>query len=401
MDLQRKRTKNRVVKDVPELVQVIREQQARCKDLVVLNGGIDFKGDEDGLAVSIRGAAYTVQQQVNGQIAQRFGAIPLTYYSSMLERKAADLLATNLNYWRNAAAGEGKKHLVRLIDDQIRAVLSDRYRPISHLDVLTTAVQVITGRDGGAGEEKPYARGAVCFGWHVSPTHLDVAIMNPGLQIDLKHPEKGVQRNAPGKYDPDAPNHGWVRGGDPGAHWLFPAAFIKNSETGHGGLSIEVGLYEAVCDNGARIGTNLAQRHLGRQLDETGADQYVSPETFKKENALIFAKVSDIVRNAFDPELLSENALKMAGLAKVEIDVKEAVDAIVELPGMTDGLRDDIFAAYAPLGQKDTLLDVQRAVTAAAHAVRETEPEKAIELEKLGGEIIAKGKWALPALAHK
>jgi hypothetical protein len=81
--------------------------------------------------------------------------------------------------------------------------------------------------------------------------------------------------------------------------------------------------------------------------------------------------------------------------SKVEVDVKEAVDAIVELPGMTDGLRDDIFAAYSPLGAKDTLLDVQRAVTAAAHAVRELEPEKAIELEKLGGRIIEQGKAAL------
>lgn len=394
MELNRKRTKNRIVKDIPELVQTIRAQQARCRDLVVANGGVEFRGEESELAVSIRDAAYTVQAQAHGQIAQKFGGIPMTYYSSMLERKAGGLLATNLNHWRAAQAGEGKKHLIRLIDDEIRAVLSDRYRPISHLDVLTTAVQVVTGQDGAAGAEKPYARGAVCFSWTVTPTHLDIAIMNPGLQVDLKHPEKGVQRNPAGRYDPDAPDHGWVRAnGDGKAHWLFPAVFLKNSETGHGGLSVEVGLYEALCDNAARIGTNLVQRHLGRQIDETM--EYISAETFKKENVLIFSKVSDIVRNAFDPELLNLNALKMAGLAKVEVDVKEAVDAIVELPGMTDGLRDDIFAAYSPLGAKDTLLDVQRAVTAAAHAVRETEPEKAIELEKLGGAIIEKGRAAL------
>jgi hypothetical protein len=313
----------------------------------------------------------------------------------MLDQKAADLLVTNLNYWRNTQVGQGKKHLIRLIDDHVRAVLSDRYRPISHLDVLTTAIQTITGQDGAAGAEKPHARGAVCFGWDISPTKLSVALMNPSMQVDLKHPEKGVQHNPAGKYDADAPNHGWVCAGgkDGGSHWVFPAAFINNSETGHGGLNIEVGLYEAICDNTARIGTNLAQRHLGRQLDETL--EYVSAETFRKENVLIFAKVADVVRNAFDPELLTANVMKMAGLAKVEVDVKEAVNAIVELPGMTDGVRDDIFAAYKPLGERDTLLDVQRAVTAAAHAVREQAPDKAIALEELGGAIIQKGRAAL------
>lgn len=389
---------NRVMKDIPELVKIVRDQQARCKDLVVLNGGVDFKQDESGLAVSIRGAAYRVQDQVHGQIAQKFGGIPMAYYQAMLGRKDGHILPTNLNYWRNVAAGEGKKHLIRLIDDQIRAVLSDRYRPIGHLDILTTVVRTITGQDGAVGAEKPYARGATCFGWHISPTRLSVALMNPSMQVDLKHPEKGVQHNPAGGYDPDAPGHGWVRAKgskDDGAHWVFPAAFINNSETGHGGLNVEVGLYEALCDNSARIGTNLAQRHLGRQLGETDVDQYVSVETYKTENVLIFSKVSDVIRNAFDPELLSQNVLKMAGLAKVEVDVKEAVNAIVELPGMTDGLRDDIFAAYKPLGQRDTLLDVQRAVTAAAHAVREAEPEKAIALEELGGRIIEKGKAAL------
>jgi len=388
--------KNRVMKDIPELVQIVRDQQARCKDLVVLNGGVEFRQDEEGLAVSMRGAAYRVQDQVHGQIAQKFGGIPMTYYQAMLGRKDGHILPENLNYWRNVAAGEGKKHLIRLIDDQIRAVLSDRYRPISHLDVLATAVQVITGQDGTAGAEKSFARGAVCFGWDISPTRLSVALMNPSMQVDLKHPEKGVQHNPAGGYNPDAPSHGWVRPNaakDDGAHWVFPAAFINNSETGHGGLNIEVGLYEAVCDNTARIGTNLAQRHLGKQLEETL--EYVSAETYKKENVLIFAKVSDVVRNAFDPALLAANVQKMVGLAKVEVDVKEAVNAIVELPGMTDGLRDDIFAAYKPLGQRDTMLDVQRAVTAAAHAVREADPEKAIALEELGGELIVKGKAAL------
>jgi len=381
---------DRVLRDIPHLVEVLREQSKRCKDKVVPAAAIDFVSDGDLLA-RIENGAYRIQEQAHAQFGAKYG-IPMVYYSAMREKKAFHLLSINLNYWGKSPEILQKRYLVRFMDDSIRAFLSDRYRPISHLDVLTTAVQVISGKDGD--REEPHARGARCFGWHVSPTRLDVAIMNPSIQIDLDHLERGVQYNRAGLYDPDAPNHGWIRPekGDPDQHWVFPAAFIGNSETGHGGLSVQVGLYEAICDNTARIGINLAQRHLGKTLEE---DDFLSSETYRKMNAVIFAKVADVISNAFDPRLLLDNARKMKSLAVVEVGVKEALDNIVTLPGMTEDLRDDILAAYQPLGDKETLLDVQRAVTAAAHAVRQADPDKAIMLEEFGGAIIERGRAAL------
>lgn len=375
---------NRIIRDIPELVKTLREQAARCKDLVVGNNKLKFMVDDLGLFLSVDGkGAFQIQKQAHGQIGQKFGAIPMAYYSAMLER-AKGLLATNLNHWRGV---EMKKHLIRFIDADVRAVLSDRYRPISNLDILTTAVQAITGE--GA------AKGAQCFGWSVSPTAMDVCLMNPSMQLDLNELAKGIQFGRAGGYDPDAPNHGWVRPekGD-GGHWVFPAAFIGNSETGHGGLSVKIGLYEAICDNTARLGVNLAQRHLGKTLEE--GEVYYSEETQRKENALVFVKVGDVMRNAFDPELLLKNAKRMKGLADEECDIREVVGQIVKLPGLTEDLRDDILSAYRPLSEgRKTLLDVQRAVTASAHAVREESPDKAIALEELGGAMIESGRAAL------
>jgi len=134
-------------------------------------------------------------------------------------------------------------------------------------------------------------------------------------------------------------------------------------------------------------------RRLVRVLEE---DDFLSPETLKKENEVIFSKVADIVRSVFSPENFLENAKKMKGLQKVEIEVKVAVNQIATLPGMTEEIRDDILSAYEPLNQqKDTLLDLQRAVTAAAHARRETDKESAYVLEELGGQIIEKGEAVL------
>ena len=61
-------------------------------------------------------------------------------------------------------------------------------------------------------------------------------------------------------------------------------------------------------------------------------------------------------------------------------------------------MRDDIFAAYKPLQVgRDTLLDVQRAVTASAHAVREADADLADNLEQVGGNIVERGLAALTA----
>lgn len=388
--------KNRIIKDIPALVAELRAQSARCKDFVVPQGKMSFGVDYNGtgaatdLILKIEGkGAFRIEEQVHGQLCQKLEINSMPYYSKCLS-EAPELLATNLNHWRAKSAAT--KRLVRLIDDKARGFVSDRYRPLSHLDLMTTAIQTITGRDA---EQGGYAKGAVCFGWNLDPKRMDVCLMNPTMVIDLKAIEKGVQKNESAGYDPDGPNHGWVRGGDKGSHFVFPAAFLGNSETGFGGLSVRVGLYEAVCDNTARLGHDLAIRHLGKTLDE--GEVIFSATTQEKENAATFAKVADIVRQAFDPASLLSNAKKMAGLADETIDdVREVVSEIAKLPGMTEGVRDDILAAYQPIDQrKDTLLDVQRAVTAAAHASRENRPDLAEALESLGGDLIEKRGLAL------
>lgn len=379
----------RIVKDIPALVTELRALSARCRDLVVPQGKMEFGVDtKPVLKIEGRGA-YRIEAQAHEQFAARY-EIPKKYYDRMLGAKP-ELLCENLNEWRSDVKDE--KRLVRMIDDSVRAFLSDRFKPLSHLDLLTVAVQTITGQDADKGG---YAKGAVAIGWSLDPKRMDLCLVNPGLQVDLKNPEK-VQFNRPGGYQADGPNHGWIRPGTGTGdeHWVMPAAFLKNSETGWGRWKVVVGLYEAICDNTVRTGRDLAFTHLGKTLEE-GEVQF-SAATHEKENAAIFAKAGDIIRSAFEPAPLLELVRKMAGLKTEKVEsVREAATEIAKLPGMTEGVRDDILAAYKPLSQtEETLLDLQRAVTAAAHAQREKAPEVAEALETLGGDLIERGAKAL------
>ena len=399
--------KNRILKDIPDLVKTLTEKRKLYRDVVSPSSKITAVSKEGKLSLSVDDGLYDIQHQVHGQLAEKTSVFS-KYYNRLLDGKHSDLLAHNLNYWFKEMKS---KHLVRFEELSVRAFLSDKYRPIDHLDVLTTAVQVVVGKDGVNGEEKPHARGARCFAWNLSPTNLDVCFVNPGIVIDLNNLDKGVQNGFvenkigegggtsfvfPGKTsEHDKVIYDWGNRPKPpdGTHPVFPAARIRNSETGHGGISVQPGLYEAVCDNTCWTGMNFSQRHLGKALE---MDEVLSSSTYEKMNSVIYSKIADITRSVFDPEILITTVKKFKDLQEAEINVKEALDNIVKLPGITEEIRDDILSCYKPVSNKDTAFDFQRAITSSAHASRNrNKEEQAYFLEELGGEMLDKGMDAL------
>jgi hypothetical protein len=391
---------NRKLRDIPELVNTLKGLQERFWDKIVPQGRMKAVV-EDGkvvLRVAMNGdsGVYGIADQVHPQLCSKEFKVGARYYKR-LQAEAPELLCTNLNHWLSEA--QEVNRLVRFDGTDLRAFLSDRYRPLDNLDILTQAVRVIQGLDGNEGQEKPWARGAVCFGWTMSPTHMNVLLANPKMVVDLNHIERGVQT---GTFDLSAwkdGDHEWLRpeinGNGGGSHLVCPSARVKNSETGHGGLAVFGGGLESVCANTAWMGKNFAQVHLGKTLQESDVD---SEGTIRKMNELIYSRVADAVRAVFDPASFLALCEKFVGLKKEALsDVKDAVSRIVKIPGMTEDLRDDILASYRPMDERaPTTFDLQRAVTHAAHAVRENDSEKAFALEELGGKMIERGLAAIP-----
>ncbi len=400
----------RILKDIPELVEELREEKKHNRDIVVPSRGIQMFSGQEGLGLQIKNkdmeASFDIQKQVHTMLAPRLG-IPSKYYSKMREEAPA-LLCKNTNWWFDVHGDQGKQRLIRISRDSVRAVLSNRYRPIDHLDVVTTAMQAVSDRE----DAENYAGDAKCFNWSLSAMFLDVCFVNPGIVIDLNHLERGVQiglkhhKKGDGggsqfvyagrveESDDDAQG-GWFqrKDDDEGGHYVFPAARIRNSETGFGSLHVMAGLYEAVCDNSCWLGTNLAKTHVGSQLAE--GEEYFSSDTYRKMNAVIFSQVRDIVKAVFDPDKLLENAKRMKGLSDINLSLSDAQNQLVKMPAMTEDIRDEILNAYEPLQTgRSTLLDVQRAVTKSAQSFSD-KPDKAFMLESLGGKIVESGLEAL------
>lgn len=264
--------------------------------------------------------------------------------------------------------------VIRGADDiYLRAVLTDQYLPISHLDVLTgflsTAQQKMIGGgpDGSGNQGEPetnHAYGVVPLRYHLSDQKFYLTLVNPSMVFDLKNPDKGIQRGLNTQFDGGA--HAWLRakGKDPDGHWVFPAARIGNSETGHGDVHVVTGAFESACFNTALIGSHaIRRRHIGSVTDTTSATVH------RRKVELVMAQLQDNLSLVFEPDAFEKRCRTFLGLWSEEVsDVKEVFNKTLSAIGMTDDLRNDLLLSYERLLRPDvdTLADVQRAITAVA-----------------------------------
>lgn len=390
MATQRGSMAGRVLKDIPQLVESLEAARKLEKDYLKTQAQMKMMSvGQNSVLLKIGDDSLQVMDQAHLQIAGKLD-IPHGYYKRMLADEP-DLLAANANRWMER--GGTTRRLIRAWDGQIRAFLSDRYRPISHLDLVMTAIQVASGQEARA-TDQPWAKGSKCFSWDLSPMKLDVHFVNPKIGVDLN----GKVETTSALDDPDYGNlGGWMKAlnDNTGGQWVFPTARIRNSETGHGGLYVNIGVLEGACLNGVWFERELAQVHIGKVLEE--ADIY-SADTLRKINAVVFAKVRDVFRASFEPQGFLAQARKFKGLESVTVDPIEAVDKIVQLNGLTDDIKAEIMRAYSAETERRTnLMDVTRAVTFAAHAYRTAEPETATQLEEIGGTLIERREKALVA----
>ena len=195
------------------------------------------------------------------QIAARL-AIPVRYYKKMQE-EAPELLDRNINTWLSK---NPEQHMIRVLDGNVRAFLSDRYRRLDNLELCAAVLPVINEM-----------KNSVIESCEVTPTHLYLKVVNRRLKAE-------------------------VRVGD-----VVQAGFVvSNSEVGLGSLRVEPLVFRLICKD-------LAQKkyHVGRQANSSDDSAYelYSEETLAQDDKTFFLKVQDIVRSAVDEAKKFTNTL--------------------------------------------------------------------------------------------
>ena len=200
---------NKYGMNLVELATEIMRRAESKRDFVAETPDLVFS--ENALAIGTAGC-FPLTDHAHGQIADRVG-IPKRYYNRM-KAEAPALLADNVNHWFQETP---ERRMIRTLDGQARAFLSDRYHRIDNEQIADAVLPVLVA-DGGHG-----AVVSCC----VTEAKLYLQALFPRLEGE-------VQRGDP------------VQGG----------VIISNGEIGNGALDIRPMIYRLVCDEWADCRAN-------------------------------------------------------------------------------------------------------------------------------------------------
>ena len=271
--------------------------------------------------------------------------------------------------------------MVRVLDGNVRAFLSDSYRAIDNYDVASHALRTLQDCGGRV---------------------IEASLSDSKMRIKMISPEiwETIERKRT-----SAPSSEWYAGGLGNAKHLArvaansvgnlpmhggpdtvnPLGELGNSETGHGGLYYKGGILQAICFNLATVQEVLRNVHLGSRQDIG----HMTQETIRKEADVIFSKLRDTVSAFFTAEsfrAIVEQCRATAG--QVLLAPSMAIGALVE---SDDRLGDDDLLKLVDhlSGQpvdEATVYDVGQAVS--RYAQDTADDDMAIDLEALAGEIL-------------
>lgn len=365
-----------------EIVQELeRQRDSRidfCDDArnlqVVVNksGGLNLAPNNAQSGEFLPDEGLPVMHQSLPQIGERVRPkVPTKFARAMAEQRpqlAADMLT-------GLMAETGNRNLVRCLDGEVRAFLSDRYRVMDNYDLAFASLNAVKESGGDVIE---------C---NLTDRHLRLKFVSRDVwdvidQVrhgDSKDWYAGGLGNQQHLSRVAARTKGDLPGG-PGT--VYPLVTVSNSETGHGGMNVRIGIMAGICFNLATVENVVTQVHLGQKLD-TGI---FTEETIAADSQTIMLKDRDAIHAAFVPEKFKALVARVREAASEEVGApSNAVDNVIEHYNLAEGDRDAILSHF--LRDYDTTR--YGLAQAVARTAQDTpDADKAQELEDAAGKIM-------------
>ncbi len=307
-----------------------------------------------------------IGRNMAGQVADKL-KIPAAYYERM-HTEATDLWAHNVNHWLNVKAEAGAKYLLRTftakpedLDGQPafgRALLSDRYFIVDHIDVLMTALDAVRGM----------GLDTKIVGCDLSESRMRVRVVCPEIQALAPALLAGYRSPFTGQTGTDNPV-------------MFAGFEIGNGEGGGSRFTVTPRIEVQVCKNGLRIRKDaLARTHVGAELEE--GQVLWSDATKAKALELVMAQTQDIVRTCLNVEYMESIIRPVTEKGAVQVpDVVATVQRISKPLGWSPVDQAAILNHFTR-GGVTTAAGLLHAATAYAQEIKD--PEDAAAMEEAG-----------------
>jgi hypothetical protein len=348
-------------RNLTNLVQELERQLLTKRDFKSPAGRFQMVEQEKGVRFDLNGIGdFGINDTAHEQVGE-YLEIPKKYYDRM-RAEAPGLLTNNVNSW--LAKKRADTRLIRTLDGNVRAILSDRYRPLDNFDLVQAVLPIITNGKGDF----------VVHSCEVTERRLYIQVVHKELRAVITHND-----------------HKWTDLKDE----LQAGLVISNSEIGDGSLRIEPMIYRSVCTNAAIVGEAIRKYHVGRggQGDLDNAVAFYRDETRKADDTAFWMKVQDAVRGAFDEVRFKALVQKLENSTADRIEVQADLPAVVEVVASRYGMSEletKLLSGHFLRNGDFTRYGVLNAMTRTAQDVESY--DRAIELERLGGGIVELGK---------
>ena len=252
---------------------------------------ITFTGDNH-LLMNMPDGQFTMHDNAIGQMADRMG-IPQRYLRQLAsgEPWAIALAAYVLN--QHSDWTQRSRVLVRTVGTQVRGVLSDSYRRLNSVEILTAFVQEAAGQ--GAVISDAYMNDTKVWAETILPTPITVPTKNNGDVV------------------------------------IFAGARFSTSDYGDGAVDMRAFLLNGACLNGMVRESVMKQVHLGSKLPDNLA---LSQQTYELDTKTTVSAVKDLTKGLFSKDNLMAKAVEIQEASEVEVDFNKELKRLTSNGGL-------------------------------------------------------------------
>jgi hypothetical protein len=337
----------KTAKSIIELATEIQRQSESKKDFIVPTqvAQVEINGNQQ---ISFNGNVYDLTDHALAQIADRI-KIPKRYVD-YLRAEFPSLLEHNIN---DLFVKFPEQRMIRTLDGQARAFLSDRYRPLDNMELADAIFPALKAADAEI-------------------VSCDITTKKLYVKAILPH----ISALIPG-----------------GSHFgddnLNPGVTISNSEIGCGGLTVLPALHDPKCTNICNfVFAKYSKYHLGGK--GSADDQYnvFTNETKQLADATVFAQMTDVVKASMGGEVFQKivDHVKTARGQKIEAtQVTKVIEVVAEKHGFNEDEKGSVLAHLIERGDLSQW-GLSSAITRASADIESY--DRASELEGVGGQVI-------------
>jgi hypothetical protein len=355
-------------KTLVELAQEIQRQSGAKADYVAPAHALSIT-TSDGIHLDIADhGEYSVTPTTHRQLGSHLG-VPAEYYDRLLAGTSTlrdpydsgrSLFEATVNSLMQARPAD-ERRLVRTLDGNARAFLSDRYRPLDHDEILERVLPAVGEFD------LDWSHSSL----EVTEQRLYMKLVNPRVQAD-------------------------IRVGDT----VQAGVVVTNSEIGMGSFSVTPLVFRLVCSNGM-IRQDFAKRkyHTGSRLGSDGETyDYYRDDTLRARNEATVLEMRDLIRGALSDAVFGRIVDTLRRAAEIHIvgDPVKTVEQLQTRFNLTNDERGSVLRALVEGGDL-SMWGLANAVTRLAGDAPTY--DRSTELEVIGGQILSLPSASINELA--